>query len=193
MKTSSSLAAAAYLLLFSPSLSLAQSCTVTSNTKITFFGWPDNGPPAGPDNAFDCGRGNGPDGQPIAGGTGSYDDPISLATATNNKNLPKCGIVYIPQLRKYFRNEDDCEQCNTDWTNGGQYHVDLWTGSNQQDDGSALTNCENSLNAGSVIVASHGHDVKSIIGRNHGRLHLGGSLYRYVPLADHEAFKAVLG
>ena len=112
-------------------------------------------------------------------GNGSYEDPITLATATNNNNLPKCGIVYIPQLRKYFRNEDDCEQCSkscipapnhfrqpcqliplpflssdTDWTNGGQYHVDLWTGSNQQDDGTPLTNCENSLNAGSTIVVN---------------------------------------
>ena len=69
MKTTSSIVAAACLLLSSPSLTLAQSCTVTSNTKITFFGWPDNGPPKGPDDAFDCGRGNGPDGQPIAGGT----------------------------------------------------------------------------------------------------------------------------
>lgn len=110
-------------------------------------------------------------------GTGSYDDPISLATATNNNNLPQCGIVYVPQLRKYFRNEDDCEQCSkshiptqlqskavsadhhafssdTDWSNGGKYHVDLWTGSNQYDEGQGLTDCENSLNAGSTIVVN---------------------------------------
>ena len=50
--------------------------------------------------------------QPI--GSGTYDDPISFATATDNKqNLPQCAIVYVPLLRKYFRNEDDCAECCT--------------------------------------------------------------------------------
>lgn len=45
-------------------------------------------------------------------GSGTYDDPISFATATDNKqNLPQCAIVYVPLLRKYFRNEDDCAEC----------------------------------------------------------------------------------
>lgn len=44
-------------------------------------------------------------------GTGTYDDPISFATATDNTKLPQCGIVYVPELRKYFRNEDDCAEC----------------------------------------------------------------------------------
>ncbi len=46
-------------------------------------------------------------------GSGSYEDPISFATATDNKNLPQCAIVYVPLLRKYFRNEDDCAECCT--------------------------------------------------------------------------------
>lgn len=44
-------------------------------------------------------------------GTGTFKDPISFATATDNNNLPQCGIIYVPSLRKYFRNEDDCAQC----------------------------------------------------------------------------------
>ena len=91
--------------------SLAGSCAPINNVKVTFYGWPDNSPP-GPANAFDCGRGKGPDGEPIAGGTGTYDDPISFATATDNNNFPQCGIVYVPSLRKYFRNEDDCAECS---------------------------------------------------------------------------------
>ena len=47
---------------------LAQQCSTVDNVFITFYGWPDNSPP-GADNAFDCGRGKGPDGEPIAGGT----------------------------------------------------------------------------------------------------------------------------
>ena len=91
--------------------SLAGSCAPINNVKVTFYGWPDNSPP-GPANAFDCGRGKGADGEPIAGGTGTYNDPISFATATDNNNFPKCGIVYVPSLRKYFRNEDDCAECS---------------------------------------------------------------------------------
>jgi len=43
-------------------------CHSQSSVQITFYGYDDNGPPPGPDNAFDCGRGLGPDGKPIAGG-----------------------------------------------------------------------------------------------------------------------------
>ena len=49
--------------------SVAAQCSTIQDVKLTFYGWPDNGPPPGPDNAFDCGRGEGPDGEPIAGGT----------------------------------------------------------------------------------------------------------------------------
>ena len=45
----------------------AASCAPIDNVELTFYGWHDNDPPS-PDNAFDCGRGNGPDGTPIAGG-----------------------------------------------------------------------------------------------------------------------------
>ena len=46
-------------------------------------------------------------------GTGTYTDPISFATATDNNYFPQCGIVYVPSLHKYFRNEDDCAECST--------------------------------------------------------------------------------
>lgn len=29
-------------------------------------------------------------------GSGTYDDPISFATATDNQNLSRCAIVYVP-------------------------------------------------------------------------------------------------
>ena len=49
------------------SIALAASCAPINNVELTFYGWHDNDPPS-PDNAFNCGRGNGPDGNPIAGG-----------------------------------------------------------------------------------------------------------------------------
>ena len=48
-------------------VSIATSCNPIDDVELTFYGWHDNDPPS-PDNAFDCGRGNGPDGEPIAGG-----------------------------------------------------------------------------------------------------------------------------
>ncbi|CAD6590791.1 MAG: hypothetical protein ASARMPRED_005007 [Alectoria sarmentosa] len=136
----------AYALLALPSAQA--SCGPISDVTLTFYGWPDNSPP-GSDNAFDCGRGTNADGNPIAGGSGTYDDPISFATATDNKNLPRCAIVYVPLLRKYFRNEDDCAQCLTDWDSKGEYHIDLWTGSNTAGGGQDQINCEDSLPGGS--------------------------------------------
>ena len=38
-----------------------------------------------------------------------YAGPISFAT--DNSNILRCSIVYFPLLRKYFRTEDDCEDC----------------------------------------------------------------------------------
>ena len=88
-------------------------------------------------------------------GTGSYSDPISFATATDNHNFAKCAIVYVPSLHKYFRNEDDCGECKSDWDGSQKYHIDLWTGSNQVDGGNSLVNCENSLPGGSNTIINN--------------------------------------
>lgn len=141
--------ALAYVLIALPS-TLA-SCGPIDDVTLTFYGWPDNSPP-GSDNAFDCGRGKNADGNPMAGGSGTYDDPISFATATNNKNLPECAVVYVPLLHKYFRNEDDCAQCLTDWDSKGEYHIDLWTGSNTAGGGQDQINCEDNLPGGSQTI-----------------------------------------
>ena len=45
----------------------ARSGTI-EDVKFTFCGWPDHGPPSRLDNAFDGGRGIGPDGELVARG-----------------------------------------------------------------------------------------------------------------------------
>jgi hypothetical protein len=60
-----------------------------------------------------------------AGGTGTYANPITLAT--DAAELPVGTRVYVPYLQKYFIMEDDCTQCDADW-NKGVYHIDLWIG-----------------------------------------------------------------
>ena len=88
--------------------SQTQTCASLDNVQITFFGYPDNSPPGAGIAWTDCGHS-------LAGGTGSYDDPITFATAPDG-DFHVCDIVYLPYLRKYARYEDDCEQCSKSFT-----------------------------------------------------------------------------
>ncbi|KAJ5612060.1 hypothetical protein N7510_005254 [Penicillium lagena] len=100
-------------------------CSTPGNFTITFYGYPDNSPP-GP-------------------GSGTYDDPVTIATAPGELNV--CEIVYLPLLTKYGRYEDDCAQCTTDYNNG-QPHIDIWTGSATTNGGQNQINCEDDLTLG---------------------------------------------
>lgn len=120
--------------------------TVVSGVQHTFYGYPDNSPP-GAAIAYNCGRGN------TAGGSGTYSDPLTFATAPGEFN--QCEIVWDPYTEKYLRFEDTCSQCITDWKNG-KYHIDIWTGSSTSNGGQAQINCENALtpNSGHNVIRS---------------------------------------
>lgn len=77
-----------------------------------------------------------------ARGTGTYEDPLTMAAAT--KYFAKCEIVYSPFLQKYLRYEDTCSGCE-DSASEGIVHVDIWTGPTDSNAGSALLKCENTL------------------------------------------------
>lgn len=137
------------------STSLAWGYTVVRNVEHTFYGCtyplqvrpsyqiltsdtdPDNSPP-GAAIAHDCGRGY------TAGGSGSYDDPLTFASVPGQYN--ECEIVWDPYTEKYLRNEDDCATCSGTW-------IDIWTGSNSENGGQAQLNCEDDL------TPDHGHNV----------------------------------
>ncbi|KAK3215972.1 hypothetical protein GRF29_8g1711256 [Pseudopithomyces chartarum] len=129
---------ASLIALFSSfSLASAACSKVTKNTH-TFYGYPDNDPP-GPATAYDCGGRN-----YVAGGTGTYADPLTFASAPGEFN--ECEIIYDPYLKKYLRFEDYCAQCTTDWKASPKiYHVDVWTGSSTKNGGQAQIQCENDL------------------------------------------------
>jgi hypothetical protein len=105
----------------------------TVNVYVTFYGGPDNDPPGSTDIAYPNGR------HGTAAGTGSYADPITLAT--DPRELPPGTVVYDPQLQKYFVMEDDCAECISEWGASHHPHVDLWTGPA----GSRLLACEEAL------------------------------------------------
>lgn len=120
-------------------LALATCSTIGSVTH-TFYGWPDNDP-AGAATAYDCGGRN-----YVAGGVGTYDDPVTFASAPGE--FDTCEIIYDPYTQKYLRMEDYCAQCTTDWEGSGIWHIDVWTGSSTEGDGDVQIQCEDDLTPG---------------------------------------------
>jgi hypothetical protein len=109
--------------------------------KVTFYGYPDNDDG---ENNFGTniiahtlpGRYTNEDGDPIAGGEGTSDNPITAATREGNELLPPGTRVYVPHLQKYLIVEDDCAPCDIDeW-------LDVWMQSNEHSRKDAVKECE---------------------------------------------------
>ncbi len=100
------------------------SAATTQPTFLTFYGWWDNTPPGG-DISY-------PQLHGTAGGKGTYADPITFATSSDE--LKPGTKVWVPRVQKYFVMEDGCDECSDDWNshgpNGGPglRHIDLWLG-----------------------------------------------------------------
>jgi hypothetical protein len=128
----------------------------TQNFLVTLYGWPDNSPPG---NAIAYPANGGYNTiHNVASGTGTYSDPITFAT--DQAELPIGTIVYYPYLHRYFIMEDDCVECDEDWSGQGPdggpglYHIDLWIGGENAQSSNDVINCEDNLtqNSEQVIV-----------------------------------------
>jgi hypothetical protein len=112
----------------------------TQQAFITMYGWYDNTPPSASISY--------PRIHQTAGGTGTWSDPITYASST--KETPAGTRIYVPRVQKYFVMEDDCEECDADWTGHGpdggpnMYHFDLWLGGKGGNAISAIE-CEDAL------------------------------------------------
>lgn len=118
---------------------------VINRMTISFYGWPDN-------NNVSCSTGcstspspgntviSGKCGRSDAGGSGTYNDPITAATHSNNKILGQCEKFYLPYLNRWFINEDNCPDCVNE-----NPHIDIWVGGIGISDCPEICNCENSL------------------------------------------------
>ena len=148
-------ALAAVLLLVTGAASLQASAASAARPKtmhmlVTLYGWPDNSPP-GADIAY-------PVIHQKAGGVGTWQNPVTFAT---DKAEFKIGTkLYVPEVKRYFIMEDDCVECDQDWTGHGPdggprfRHIDLWVGGTATTSASAVIACEDKLtmSSGAVIV-----------------------------------------
>jgi len=86
---------------------------------LTGYSLEDNSPPG--TRSTSSGR--------AAGGTGTYEDPITLAVGyASGDEFPRGTVFYVPLVRAYFVVEDRCGGCS-DPTAESDYTIDLWVGS----------------------------------------------------------------
>ncbi|RAK72020.1 uncharacterized protein BO72DRAFT_390486 [Aspergillus fijiensis CBS 313.89] len=109
-------------------------CTTLHGITYTFYGYPDNDPP-GAAIAYECPHRSG---SGTAGGTGTYDDPLTFATAPGEFEL--CEVIYSPYLQKYLIHEDYCESCTRHWPH--MWHVDVWLGGDSVGAAAEQLSCE---------------------------------------------------
>jgi len=113
---------------------VAEQQGLQQKVEVTFYAAADNDPPGSAEIAYPNSR------HVSAGGTGTYADPLSLAT--DPREIRPGVLVYYPTIRKYFVMEDDCAECIDDWSASRKPHVDLWMSSTADP---AVQNCEAAL------------------------------------------------
>lgn len=109
----------------------------TAAVKITFYGSYDNDP-----------KGSLAIANPVihqeAGGTGTFEDPLTFASPAGDGEYPFGTKIYVPMVQKYFIREDECA---VSWTApngcGEVTMVDLYVGNPSSSE--AVVACENSL------------------------------------------------
>jgi 3D (Asp-Asp-Asp) domain-containing protein len=115
--------------------------TTTLSAKVTFYGWPDNddGNNNYGTNVIACyqqwqghDRHRNSQSEAVAGGVGTFADPVTVAAGDGNSLLPPGTLIYVTGLKKYFLVEDVCRNCTSNW-------VDLWMESN---DSVGVEQCE---------------------------------------------------
>ena len=110
----------------------------TYTMNVTFYGWDDNSPVG---NAIAYPNREGfPTVHSVAGGTGSYSDPLTMAT--DSAELAVGTRVYLSYAQKYAVMEDDCAECDADWSTSGVRHIDVWMNSDGTESAIALLACE---------------------------------------------------
>ncbi|ODU03818.1 MAG: hypothetical protein ABS81_12830 [Pseudonocardia sp. SCN 72-86] len=111
---------------------------------VTFYAAADNDPPGSTDIAHPSDR------HRTAGGTGTFDDPITMATDV--REIPVGGVVYSPKLQRYFVMEDDCEPCIQEWGASKKAHVAFWIGGGTD---ARVAACEDALTSARPVAIEY--------------------------------------
>lgn len=114
--------------------SLPMSTPGYTSVNVTLYAAFDNDPAGSTDIAYPNQR------HQRAGGLGTFEDPISLATDPHE--LPPGTMIYYDALRKYFVMEDDCAPCIQEWAATRRPHVDLWVSATSDQ---RVISCEEAL------------------------------------------------
>jgi hypothetical protein len=92
-----------------------------------------------------------------AGGSGTYENPLTAASDfySSNSPVPQCGVWYSPFLQKWLIYEDYCPSCPGE---PGKAHFDIWIGGNGGGGGNShnkagLCQCENVLTPGNEMAS----------------------------------------
>lgn len=134
----------------------------------TGYGWPDNTPPGG--------EVSNPVLHTSAGGTGTFQDPITLAvghsiiSGQDILDYPQGTKFYIPTLRRYFIVEDTCGDGSLP-QNGpchksavaGTIQLDLWVGG-QGASSSAVLNCESFITGVHLAIQNPASNYRVVTG-----------------------------
>lgn len=119
----------------------AASPAVNITALTTWYGAKDNCPPGG-SIAY-------PVIHDEAGGTGTWEDPVTFAA--DARVFAPGTIIYVPYASKYFIMEDECQECVHDWKKK-KYHVDLWMGPDTVTPGGNLIACEDAMTQSDVVI-----------------------------------------
>ncbi|HEY2206220.1 MAG TPA: hypothetical protein VGH99_17240 [Pseudonocardia sp.] len=111
-----------------------------ARSNITFYAAYDNDPPGSREIAYPNER------HREAGGTGTFDDPTTLAT--DPRELAPGTVIYYPPLRRYFVMEDDCAECIDDWQRSRRPRLDLWTSAAAE---KGVLDCEEELTPDGLV------------------------------------------
>jgi hypothetical protein len=87
--------------------------------------------------AYDCQNPDGTDRGSVAGGDGTFNNPLSVAIQPGG-NFQQCHIGYTTYLQKFVIFDGLCASCATD-------HVDIWVQSSCSDDADSVCACEDQL------------------------------------------------
>lgn len=109
---------------------------------ITSYASGDNDP-AGSDITYNSGI------EGHAGGTGSYTDPITMASGYvgSKSDFPYGTVFYISGLKAYFKIQDTCASCHKG--SGGKVWLDVYAGDYS---GNGVLNCEYALTGNYEVI-----------------------------------------